>query len=431
MLSTVNKITIHQGKTVHSACRKGVMTEATQKENDKIKPDEAPKTSPATTPKSVKKQKPASEKTTDAKAEDAENKPPKKTVEQPSAKPQIGKPGTASDPQEKRTKKTKTPQKKRKPARKPRTAIADLPPDRQAEIAGRRQAGAAKRRFVYRPEVPEITETIELHSQEVSLAFMRDFDACNEYAVAIDYVAKERLKDRAEFNRYLQDFQEAIDELTEKLRALYARYEELSNGGMTQTRKPKVIDASVQTRRSLQLLNLFKKADDIIRMVQFLNIYGDLREEEAISSVNSVNKALARCVRGLRNVKVRCFKRIVELESLRMKVSSSTTISEIENARKIASIRKGDEKKTKRVTRRKKTSTIDPNAKITEPLLQDVDIEAISAAAATKKRVKRSGAGGAKENQLENPKPAKVAAPEPASETKDDTAPAAQSHAAE
>ncbi|REA90226.1 hypothetical protein DV959_13210, partial [Staphylococcus pseudintermedius] len=85
-----------------------------------------------------------------------------------------------------------------------RPAISDLPPDRQAEITGRRKADQSHRRFIYRPQVPEILKDIEIHTHEVALLFTRDFEASNEYAVAIDYVAKERLTSRSEFNQYLQ-----------------------------------------------------------------------------------------------------------------------------------------------------------------------------------------------------------------------------------
>jgi len=261
-----------------------------------------------------------------------------------------------------------------------RVAISDLPPDRQAEIAGRRLAGAAQRKHIYRPQIPEIMQDIELHTHEIGLLFTRDFAACNEYAVAIDYVARERLTDRAEFNAYLQEFQDALDELSETLTKLHGHYEQISNGGMAKSRKPHVVEVGIQSNRSMQLLELFKSADDILRMVQFLTIYGDLKLEEANKSAQTAQNALARCVKALRNVKLRCFRRIVETEKLRLPVKSDTTIEELTNARRVAVVKTGAEvKATSRKRRAKKPAPIlDPAAPVTEPLLPAA--EAIAAA---------------------------------------------------
>lgn len=254
-----------------------------------------------------------------------------------------------------------------------RVAIADLPPDRQAEIAGRRLAGAAQRKHNYRPQIPEIMQDIELHTHEIGLLFTRDFAACNEYAVAIDYVARERLTDRAEFNAYLQEFQDALDELSETLTKLHGHYEQISNGGMAKSRKPHVVEVGIQSNRSMQLLELFKTADDILRMVQFLTIYGDLKVEEANKSAQAAQNALARCVKALRNVKLRCFRRIVETEKLRLPVKSDTTIAELTDARRVAAVKTGAEKKapTRRHRARKPQPVLDPSAPVTEPLVKD------------------------------------------------------------
>ena len=58
---------------------------------------------------------------------------------------------------------------------RPASSIADLTPDRQAEIVASRQHKTAKRKHVYRPQLPAVDETIELHSSEISLAFIRSF----------------------------------------------------------------------------------------------------------------------------------------------------------------------------------------------------------------------------------------------------------------
>lgn len=252
-----------------------------------------------------------------------------------------------------------------------RVSISDLPPDRQAEIAGRHLADAAQRKHVYRPQVPEIVQDAELHTHEVSLLFTRDFAACNEYAVAIDYVARERLTSRAEFNNYLNEFQEALDELSGVLVKLHEQYEKVSNGGKANSRKPLIVEVAVQSNRSFQLLELYKSADDILRMVQFLMIYGDLRLEEASKTVIKVEQALVVCTRALRNVKVRCFKRIVEVERLTLPVESGTTIGELKDARRIAAIKSGYKAKDVRPPRRKKAArpVLDPSAPVTALLV--------------------------------------------------------------
>ena len=252
----------------------------------------------------------------------------------------------------------------RKPQPKRRTAIADLPPDRQAEIAGRRLAGAAKRKQAYRPQIPEIAQDIEIHTYEVGVIFTRDFEACNQYAVAIDYVARERLTSRQEYNAYLQEFQDALDELTRTLAELHAHYEVVSNGGKAKSRKPRKVEVGIQSNRSMQLLELFRTADEILRMVQFVAIFGDLDADDARKATDQVQRSLGRCVKALRNVKIRCFKRIVELENLRMPVRGETSIEELEGARRVAAIKSGMERAKAKAVPSSDDRLLDPNAAV-------------------------------------------------------------------
>lgn len=247
-----------------------------------------------------------------------------------------------------------------------RTPIKDLPPDRQAEIAGKKEADKAQRQHVYRPQVPGIVQKIEIHSAEVNLLYIRHFEACNEYAVAIDHVASERLGKRAEFNRYLQEFSETIAQLTGTLTKLYGDYEAQSNGGMTNNKLPIQIEAFVQTKRSNELLQLFKTADNIVRMVQFLNIYGNLEDGQAAKDIKAVTDAIARCVRGLRKVKTRCFERIIAEEALQIPNADSLTVQDLTIARNIASKRAGQKKKSP--PKRKAEARIDPSAPVAAPL---------------------------------------------------------------
>ncbi len=245
-----------------------------------------------------------------------------------------------------------------------RTPIKDLPPDRQAEIAGKKEADKAQRQHVYRPQVPGIVQKIEIHSAEVNLLYIRHFEACNEYAVAIDHVASERLGKRAEFNRYLQEFSEMIAQLTGTLTKLYGDYEVQSNGGMTNNKLPIQIEAFVQTKRSNELLQLFKTADNIVRMVQFLNIYGNLEDGQAGKDIKAVTDAIIRCVRGLRKVKARCFEHIIAEEALQIANADNLTVQDLTIARNIASKRAGQ----KTPQKRKAEARIDPGAPVASPL---------------------------------------------------------------
>lgn len=245
-----------------------------------------------------------------------------------------------------------------------RTPIKDLPPDRQAEIAGKKEADKAQRQHVYRPQVPGIVQKIEIHSAEVNLLYIRHFEACNEYAVAIDHVASERLGKRSEFNRYLQEFSEMIAQLTGTLTKLYGDYEVQSNGGMTNNKLPIQIEAFVQTKRSNELLQLFKTADNIVRMVQFLNIYGNLEDGQAGKDIKTVTDAIIRCVRGLRKVKARCFEHIIAEEALQIANADNLTVQDLTIARNIASKRAGQ----KAPQKRKAEARIDPGAPVASPL---------------------------------------------------------------
>lgn len=278
----------------------------------------------------------------------------------------------------------------RKPARKkPRTAKSkparseqhrvdfnDLPPDRKAEITGRQRADIAKRKHKYRPTIPAVTEHIELHSAEIQILYTKWFDACNEYAVAIDYVARDRLTERREYNLYLQEFDNAIEELSGKARNLHAQYEKLSNGGMSESQFPSKIDARIQSKRSYQLLQQFTLCDQVLRMIQFLTIYGDLPEETSIRDTRKAIEALNKCLSGLRKVKIKCFKRIIELENLVTRKPESMTVEDLETARNRARSQANDPNLSKPKSRRKAKAKIDPAADLNEPLAGQASVPA-------------------------------------------------------
>lgn len=248
-----------------------------------------------------------------------------------------------------------------------RIPFEDLPPDRQAEILGQRQARSDRRRNAYRPKAPAVSAPIEIHTAEIQLAYTKWFAACNEYAVAIDYVARERLTDRADYNHYLDEFDAALTELSETALDLYTRYEGLSNGGKANSPVPSMIEARIQSKRSMQLLQMFRQCDDILRMISFLAIYGDLPEKQAASDSARVTNTLYACLKALRKVKVNCFRRIIEAEALTAKAADRMTVEDLEAARKNASI-KDIPAAANRMRRRKPAPVLDPGAPASEPV---------------------------------------------------------------
>lgn len=257
-----------------------------------------------------------------------------------------------------------------------RTLIKDLPPDRQAEIKGAREVGKARKRHVYRPQIPAAIEAVEFHTAEVQQIYVQHFAACNEYAIAIDFVARERLREVAAYNAYLQEFDDAIETLTEKMRSLYGTYEEQSNGGMTTSQTPQRLEAMIQSRRTYQLLQQFRQADAIIRMIQFLSYFGNLDDRRARRDITQVSAALNRCAKMLRKVKVRCFAAIIQQENLPLPDSDRLTTSDLERAR--TAVRRAGavkdsakpSKTTRRRVRSKPDERIDPSAPVTEDLQQ-------------------------------------------------------------
>lgn len=253
-------------------------------------------------------------------------------------------------------------------ARDRRTAFEDLPPDRQAEIIGQRQARSDRRRNAYRPKAPAIAAQIEIHTAEIQLAYTKWFAACNEYAVAIDYVARERLTDRADFNRYLDEFDAALNQLSETALALFTQYENLSNGGLAVSPSPTKIEARIQSKRSMQLLQLFRQCDDILRMISFLSIYGDLSEKQANSDTARITNSLYSCLKALRKVKVNCFKQIIEAEALTAKAADRMTVEDLESARRNASIKDAAPAKPPRRRKRNPAPALDPAAPADAPI---------------------------------------------------------------
>lgn len=253
-------------------------------------------------------------------------------------------------------------------SRDKRPAFEDLPPDRQAEILGQKQARSDRRRNTYRPKAPAISAPIEIHTAEIQLAYTKWFAACNEYAVAIDYVARERLTNRADYNHYLEEFDAALSQLSKVSLDLFTRYEEMSNGGKADSPMPSKINARVQSKRSMQLLQLFKQCDDIVRMISFLSIFGDLPESRAISDTGRITNSLYSCLKTLRKVKIKCFKRIIETEALSAKPAERMTVEDLETARKNAAIKGGAASKPARKRKRKPVPQIDPSAPAADPI---------------------------------------------------------------
>ncbi|RWR30423.1 hypothetical protein D2T29_12170 [Sinirhodobacter populi] len=303
---------------------------------------------------------------------------------------------TSTHPKSERERSTKA-RRDRVQTNRERTALADLPPDRQEEIKGRREAESFKKQQLYRPKVPGVVERIQLHSADIISLYVEYFPPCNEYALAIDYVAKERIQDRLEFNGYLQAFDDAISALNDTLNNTLKYYEEASHGGLTTAVAPKDCEANIQTRRGLHILRHFDKADKIMRMIQFLNIYGELSDKRAEIDRNRILAAMRKCVSTLRKVKLDCFKQIASKEALSVDVKATTTYDELVAARTVKRNRRRDTAqvggskeasaeepasavKNNRSRKRKKAvpSIIDPAAPASEALPNEVVDASIS-----------------------------------------------------
>lgn len=241
-----------------------------------------------------------------------------------------------------------------------RRAFEDLTPDRQSEITGRREAAAAARQHRYRPAMPTVAEDVELHMPDVILLFEAHFRAVNEYAVALDEVAKVRLHNRQDYNGYLQEFDGYIAELKGLVAGDQETLERASSGGMTASPKPLVKQASIQSNRSMQMLRIFEAADTTLRHASFLSIYGD--DAKAFNRSNEkIGSGIKRCVKKLRQVKHRAFRQIIEERQIDVKNHDKL---------KLADVMAIDESSKKR-QRTRSRSRIDPAAAATAPVVSD------------------------------------------------------------
>ena len=272
-------------------------------------------------------------------------------TDDPEAEP--GRPESVTDDPTRPAKKEKA--RSRQPRRR---AFDELTPDRQSEITGRREAAAAARRHRYRPAMPTVAEDVELHMPDVILLFEEHFRAVNEYAVALDEVAKVRLNNRRDYNAYLQEFDGYIAELKELVAGNKETLERASSGGMTSSPKPLVKKASIQSNRSMQMLRIFEAADTTLRHASFLSIYGDDAKAYNRAS-DKIVSGIRRCVKKLRKVKHRAFRQIIEERQLDVKNHDNL---------KLADVMAVDETSKKR-QRTRSRSRIDPAAAATAPVV--------------------------------------------------------------
>ena len=90
----------------------------------------------------------------------------------------------------------------------------------------------------------------------------------------------------------------------------------------------------------------------------------------AAKALDTIENSINRCVRALRKVKLRCFKRIVEEQNLKIPVSDATTAQDLAAAQQIAKIGKENKNKPKVVRSRpkKKETIIDPSQAAEMPI---------------------------------------------------------------
>lgn len=197
-------------------------------------------------------------------------------------------------------------------ARRPKNkhAIKDLPPDYQAEIKGRRKRKRHQQEHRLNPSLPTLTIDTEIHCTEVEALFVDWFEACSQYAIAIDEVARERLKDKQAYNHYLQQFDEALDELLKYSTDTLSLMETRSNASYTTNEDPWRHSVKLAGPRGRQLLDAFKNADMALRYLQFMLIMGDISENESNGIKNGIRKTFNRLVRAMKKVKRDCFRNI-------------------------------------------------------------------------------------------------------------------------
>lgn len=213
--------------------------------------------------------------------------------------------------------------------------------DHRSSMQGARDAAKLRRETRdarVRPDVPFISKTIALHCPAIVDKFVANFVPVCDNVLYIDHVARSVIKNRKQFNRYLQQFDEYLAEIVSETTKLLGEAEALAEGNMTSNSNPWSRDAELRGPRDRQLLDVFLQADQFLRHYQFLSIMGDVSSEDLLSAEAKMKKSLDKFYSRVRRLTIRVKKdvqkaRSAENESRRASPKRTRQRSKVVNVR--------------------------------------------------------------------------------------------------
>jgi len=169
-----------------------------------------------------------------------------------------------------------------------------LPFDHRQEIEQRRKARKVRSEALIQPALPTLPVNVELHCPDIYFLYTKWFESLSARAMYLDVVARQRLTSRTAFNKYLQEFDGYISEMTSRITEKLVKYEVLAKGQTTRHRKPYKEVAEVSGNRGNQLIQVFVTADNALRHLQFLAcheaMYQTKLEKELSDITNTINR---------------------------------------------------------------------------------------------------------------------------------------------
>lgn len=201
-----------------------------------------------------------------------------------------------------------------------RASYDELPPDYQQEVIGRDQGEAHRRAQNHRPTAPMVSVPTTLHCPEIQRFYVETYGSCNEYAVAMEAVARNRMQDRGAFEKYMAEFDQHLNGLSNYARKIAKKLERESNGGMSDSPTPMTFSTKLQSARSKRFLDSLTLLDDAARHASFLAIYGEMDERTYLNTINAIKGRITQAARGLQSVKRECFREMRASDTQRHQV---------------------------------------------------------------------------------------------------------------
>lgn len=162
----------------------------------------------------------------------------------------------------------------------------------------------------WRPELPSVETAAELHVQEIAETHLADFESSLFFATQVDVVANKLLENRESYNRYLQKFDDFINDVFFWLQGATEKMAKLSDGNMTENSRPIRTAFKIGTRRGMQIHNCYVMADKMLRHASYLAIFGNLPENEYMGLRNKAVRSLRYLRINLMGVRDECFQEI-------------------------------------------------------------------------------------------------------------------------